>query len=116
MESGALGPAWLRCSLGGITYPTRSSESLGRLQYLVRWVAFVAVLCAVWALRWYVGIPDWLALTVGIVLFGFKFIRLDVPRLRSIGWSPWLVFLNVVPILNALFQLLLFGLPEKHAS
>jgi uncharacterized membrane protein YhaH (DUF805 family) len=48
-------------------------------------------------------------LTAGAI--GFKLLMLDVPRIRSIGWSPWIVLLMLIPFLNALLQLLLVLLP-----
>jgi len=48
-------------------------------------------------------------LNIGVI--GFKVLLLDVPRIRSIGWSPWVVLLMLIPGLNALMQLFLLSLP-----
>lgn len=46
-------------------------------------------------------------LTVGILCF--KIFLLDLSRIRSIGWSPWMILL--MPIVFPLMQILLFVLP-----
>jgi uncharacterized membrane protein YhaH (DUF805 family) len=40
----------------------------------------------------------------------------DIPRFRSIGWSPWLVLLFIVPIVNFVIQLVLFFMPAKEVD
>lgn len=51
-------------------------------------------------------------LTVGVL--GFKIFLLDVPRIPSIGWSPWMIFLML--IIFPLMQILLFVLPADFFS
>ena len=38
---------------------------------------------------------------------------MDVPRVRNIGWSPWVPLLFLVSLVGIVVQLLLFIIPSK---
>jgi uncharacterized membrane protein YhaH (DUF805 family) len=92
-------------------------ETLARLPYFVRWLAYLFTLLVVNALllplHAYVGLPVWAVVIIVLPLMVAKFPCLDIPRLRSIGWSPWLLLVFLVPIANCVLQLLLFCIPPK---
>ena len=48
---------------------------------------------------------------LSLILISLKIFLMDIPRIRSIGWSPWLALLMVVPGLNAVMQIVLLALP-----
>jgi hypothetical protein len=95
-------------------------EKLERLQYFIRWLIYlvsVAVIAAfLLPLPKFIGVPTWLPLIVIIPLILLRFPCLDIPRFRSMGWSPWLVLLFLVPLVNFIMQLLLFFVPPKQAD
>ena len=41
---------------------------------------------------------------------------LDIPRVRNIGWSPWVLLVFLVPVANAIMQILLFAVPPKRSD
>jgi len=41
---------------------------------------------------------------------------LDIPRVRNIGWSPWVLLLFLVPVANTIMQILLFAVPPKKTE
>jgi hypothetical protein len=50
------------------------------------------------------------------IIMSFKFLVLDTARLRSIGWSPWLVILMVISFINGILQILLLVMPPDSQS
>ena len=94
-------------------------EKLERLQYFIRLLIYfvsVAVIAAfLLPLTKIAGIPTWLPLVFIIPLILLKIPCLDIPRFRSIGWSPLLVLLFFIPLVNFVMQLLLFVIPPKQA-
>jgi uncharacterized membrane protein YhaH (DUF805 family) len=95
-------------------------EKLERLQYFIRLlIYFVSVLVAaafILPLTKFLNIPSFLPL---IVIFTIALLRipcLDIPRFRSIGWSPWLVLLFFIPFVNFIMQLLLLFVPPKQTD
>ncbi len=95
-------------------------EKIGRLDYFLRWLLFLILVPVVAAfllpLPKYIGIPEWLPFVVVILLFLLRFPCADIPRFRSIGWSPWLALLFIVPIINFVIQLMLFFKPAKEVD
>ena len=96
-------------------------KKIERLPYLVRWLIYVAalsissaILFPLWEhggiFRWFIVI--FVVIPVGI----FRFPFLDIPRLRSMGWSPWLALWCFVPLVNCVMQILLFTVPERRAD
>lgn len=79
-------------------------RKLGRVQYFCYHLILVGVFIGV--IYPLIG-PN--VLNIGVI--GFKLLFLDVPRIRNIGWSPWIVLLILIPGLNVLMQLLLLCLP-----
>lgn len=97
-------------------------KTLARIPYLIRWLCFVVGLGLVAALILpllgrVVGEDTALGLFFGLLLAGVivKILALDLPRIRSIGWSPWLLFLCPVPVLGGVMQILLLVMPPKPA-
>ena len=54
-----------------------------------------------------------LLLVLSLILGSLKIFLMDIPRLRSIGWSPWVVIIMLVPFLNGIMQILLLVLPQE---
>lgn len=95
-------------------------EKIERLDYLLRWLVWLILVAVVPAFLFplpkYIGIPHWLPFVVAILLFLLRFPCADIPRFRSIGWSPWLALLFIVPIVNFVIQLMLFLKPAKKVD
>jgi uncharacterized membrane protein YhaH (DUF805 family) len=95
-------------------------EKLERLQYFIRWLIYLVGVLVIAAfilpLPHFLGIPRWLPAVIVILLALLRIPCLDIPRFRSIGWSPWLVLLFLVPLVNFIMQLLLFFMPERRAD
>jgi hypothetical protein len=95
-------------------------DKLQRLDYalrLIMWFIGVPVIAAfLLPLPKYIGIPQWLPFVVIILLVPLRFPCADIPRFRSIGWSPWLVLLFLIPFVNFVVQLLLLFTPSKQAD
>jgi len=89
-----------------------------RLQYLVRLLIFSGVLSGIaYALGLFVRVPRttpiWIPFLIIGVLFVLRFVYLDIPRFRSMRWSPWLVVLFFIPVANLVIQILLLVVPPK---
>jgi uncharacterized membrane protein YhaH (DUF805 family) len=96
-------------------------EELTRLQYLIRWLIFFVIFLVVDVLLFYTmpkafGVPNWLQFVIIVPLLFMRVPCLDIPRLRSIGWSPWLVLLLLIPFINLIFQLVLFTMPPDNTE
>jgi hypothetical protein len=91
-------------------------KKLDRIPYLIRWIIWIALLGILFALvlplidfhggsyQW----AFWLVLTLVVVL---RVLCLDIPRMKSIGWNPWILLL--FPLTGGIGQLLLFFMPAK---
>ncbi|PQZ85692.1 MULTISPECIES: DUF805 domain-containing protein [Pseudomonas] len=101
---------------------------IGRLRFLawtlVLSLALFAVIGAVFpiTLAISVGSPT-VALVIGslvgiavFVAFLWVSILITVQRLHDLGWSGWLWFLNLVPIIGSIFPLLLIVLPGNAGA
>jgi hypothetical protein len=64
----------------------------------------------------YIGISIWLPIIITVLLIPLRFPCADIPRFRSIGWSPWLALLLLIPFVNFVVQLLLLFTPSKEAD
>ena len=93
-------------------------HTVNRLEHLVRLLIFSG---AIYGIIYIVGLfvrvprtmPIWIPLiNIGVLLI-FRFFCFDIPRCRSMQWSPWLVLLLIVPIVNLVMQLLLLIIPAK---
>jgi uncharacterized membrane protein YhaH (DUF805 family) len=95
-------------------------ETLTRLQYLVRFLIFMVAFVVVSMLLYFgfkaVGLADSVFPLIVIALVLMRFPCLDIPRLRNMGWSPWLSLLILIPIINLIFQLALFTMPPEDAN
>lgn len=90
-----------------MSYP----RTLDRLPYLVctlGWLFVVRFLALHIAALLKADTPAWLLIAALILSILVKFIFLDLPRLRSIGWSQWYILLRLVPIANIAFEFCLF--------
>jgi uncharacterized membrane protein YhaH (DUF805 family) len=93
-------------------------QTLNRLAYFVRLLIFLG---AIYGIAYSLGlfvrvprtIPIWIPFLVIGALFILRFVCLDIPRCRSMQWSPWLVLLFLVPVVNVVMQLLLLIVPPK---
>jgi hypothetical protein len=86
-------------------------KKLSRVPYIghLLCLAVVIGLCA--AIFPSVIVNKNLRLSLSLSFISFKFFLLDIPRIRSIGWSPWISLLMLIPGLNSLMQILLFVIP-----
>jgi hypothetical protein len=96
-------------------------KKLARLQYFIRFLIYAVTVFVIVGLFW---TPAWnmfgasnlgrlmiLGIWLGLLLL--KLPCLDMPRLRNMGWSRGYVILIFVPIVNLIFQLMLFTMPPK---
>lgn len=107
---------------GSEKIPSRAAwlpPELERVPYFWRW----CVLSGMALLGFYVILPftlhtrlEALVLVPGATWFGCKMLLLDVPRLKSIGWSPRLTFISIFLPAGIFLQLLLFFIAPKRAS
>ena len=97
----------------------RLPRRLNRVQYIL---GLLLVLIAVGLLapvgfRAYAsgqsGVQMWVPVLLATTLWVLRWPCLDVPRLRSIGWSPWLVLLKMVPAADVVLQILLLFIPPR---
>jgi hypothetical protein len=95
-------------------------QTLNRLDYFVGWLMFtVPVICWTEIMGRYIKpsqIPIWVILVNISILAAIRFTFLDIPRCRSLKWSPWLVALLLIPMVKYVIQLLLIFTPAKHAD
>jgi uncharacterized membrane protein YhaH (DUF805 family) len=93
-------------------------RKLGRLEYICYFLGFILLVGIFTAIFLPVISGDGKdtvsnSLLVLSLIFGsLKIFVMDIPRLRSIGWSPWLAITMLVPALNGIMQILLFVLPK----
>ena len=99
-------------------FPTR----LDRVQYLVRsliYLVTVTVISLLPPIIGYMGLAEWTLwpfIVFTLALVALKFPCLDIPRIRSIGWSPWFLLLFIVPVVGFILQGLLFVIRPKGAN
>jgi hypothetical protein len=91
--------------------------TLARTPYFVRWLFFVVVVGIIAALLFSIcrrgallAVPIITILICVVIKVGM----LDIPRVRSIGWSPWVLIVFLVPLANTIMQILLFAVPPKE--
>jgi len=90
-------------------------KKLNRKQYFLRWLVWLLLAGGLAALSF--GLIDriedygWLLLLIFLALFALRIACIDIPRTRSIGWSPWLLFL--LPLSGGIIQILLFVMPPS---
>jgi uncharacterized membrane protein YhaH (DUF805 family) len=100
----------------------RSSKTIfprriNRINYLIRFLLFAAAMLAYYVCAIY-GIdrlPENLSLAIFLPLLFLIFILrlpfMDIPRIRSAGYSPWLLLLGLIPGVGFILQILLFVIP-----
>jgi uncharacterized membrane protein YhaH (DUF805 family) len=91
--------------------------TLARAPYFVRWLFFVVVVGTIAALLFSIcrrGALLAVPIVTILVCVALKVGTLDIPRVRSIGWSPWVLLVFFVPLLNTIMQILLFAVPPKE--
>jgi hypothetical protein len=93
-------------------------HTLNRFEYLVRLLIFSV---ALYGIAYIFGLfgrvprttPVWIPVVVMSAGFICRFVCFDIPRCRSLKWSPWVVLWLVPPIADAIMQLLLLIIPSK---
>ncbi|MDO9624203.1 MAG: DUF805 domain-containing protein [Pseudomonas sp.] len=93
---------------------------IGRLRYLA-WslVLIFAVTGIMAAVAIVMGISEVLGGLLGLaVMIGMLVVsvQIGVQRLHDIGWSGWLLLLNIVPIVNSVFWLLMLVVPGSQGA
>ena len=97
----------------------RLPRRLNRVQYILgSLLVLIAVgFLALFEFRAYMsgqsGVQMWVPVFLAITLWVLRWPCLDIPRLRSIGWSPWLVLLKMVPAADVVLQILLLFIPPR---
>lgn len=93
-------------------------EKLNRLPYLFRIVIFLIIARLAWylfsTLQHFVAVPTKCYLIIFFAIYLLQFPCLAIPRLRSMGWSPWCALLLLVPLVNFVIALLLLFIPPKE--
>ena len=100
---------------------------LTRSQYAFRFLVFLVVLILALALMALLiaavrASPAGEMLVIPILVVVLAFVMglriwgMDVPRVRNIGWSPWILLLFLVPLFGFVVQLLLFVTPSKSPA
>lgn len=95
--------------------PFSISGRIGRLRYLAwslvlmaAFVALMAVTGMVMALSEIAGGLLMIALAIGMLVVS---VQIGAQRLHDVGWSAWLLLLNLVPLVNSVFWLLMLLIP-----
>lgn len=92
-------------------------STLARFPYFVRWLCFVVVVWIMAALLFSIchhGVLLAVPIIFILACIALKVGMLDIRRVRNIGWSPWVLLLFLVPVANAVMQILLFAVPSKE--
>lgn len=93
---------------------------IGRVRYLA-WT-FVLVLLALPALfvaGIFMGVSEglgWVAMIAAGATFMLISVQIGVQRLHDLGWSGWLWLLNLVPVVNSVFPLLMAVIPGNREA
>ncbi|UTW06432.1 DUF805 domain-containing protein [Pseudomonas benzenivorans] len=93
---------------------------IGRLRYLA-WslmlsVAFAGIMAVV-AIATNIAETLGLVLAIGAVLGTLVVsVQIGAQRLHDVGWSAWLLLLNIVPVVNSLFWILMLVLPGSAGA
>jgi hypothetical protein len=93
-------------------------NTLNRMEYFVRLLIFIGacIILSLSARPFQHQIPVWFTVFSVCILFIIRFICMDISRCRSMQWSPWLVLLLVIPVVNLVMQLFLIFTPAKEAD
>ncbi|MBU1332438.1 MAG: DUF805 domain-containing protein [Gammaproteobacteria bacterium] len=93
---------------------------IGRLRYLawslVMMAAFVAVMGVVGIAAALSEIVGGLLTIVSVVAMLVISVQIGAQRLHDIGWSAWLLLLNLVPLVNSVFWLLMLLIPGNDGA
>jgi uncharacterized membrane protein YhaH (DUF805 family) len=92
-------------------------STLARVPYFIRWLCFVVAVGIIAALLFSIfhrGALLAVPIITILVCVALKVGMLDIPRVRSIGWSPWVLLVFLVPLVNTIMQILLFAVPPKE--
>ena len=93
---------------------------IGRLRYLawtlVLMVAIIAVtgVCATILTRSLVG--GGLLIAIAAIGFFIVSVQIGVQRLHDVGWSGWLLLINLVPFVGSLFPILMMVIPGNTGA
>jgi hypothetical protein len=97
--------------------PTAFPEKLDRLPYLYRWLVLSGTAAVLFYLIFLITLHtsmEPLVLIPSVGWFVVKMLLLDPSRMRSIGWSPKISFLSLLPPVAIFLQLLLFSMSGKR--
>lgn len=84
-------------------------HSVGRLEYLGR--LLITALISIPIVLLTRDVVNFYIMLIPIILFSFWFS--EIPRIRDMGWSPWIVLFELVPGAGKVFSLLLLLAPGK---
>lgn len=93
---------------------------LGRMRYVAWSMVFMlamapVMLISMLALKASVLLGTLLMASAGIVAMIIA-IQISVKRLHDIGWSGWLLFISLIPVVGSIFQLLIFIMPGSPGN
>lgn len=89
-------------------------REIGRVNYLLRWIILAGAAFGLLVAAKRIDGFDVPATILVCTLFVLRFPCLEIPRIRNIGWSPWVLLLLFVPVINVFLQLCLaFGPTDK---
>lgn len=93
---------------------------IGRLRYLAWSLAVMLAAACVFGI---VAIGAAISPVLGIILGGLTVIgavvvstQIGVQRLHDIGWSGWLLLVNLVPVVGSVFALIMFVVPGSSGA
>ncbi|WP_426142865.1 DUF805 domain-containing protein [Pseudomonas sp. DWP3-1-2] len=93
---------------------------IGRVRYMAWSLVLVLMACVVGAIC--VGVMSvslvggGLLAAVGVVAFIVVSVQIGVQRLHDIGWSGWLLLLNLIPFVNSIFPMMITAMPGNHGA
>lgn len=103
--------------------PFTTDGRIGRVRYLGWSMAMFLVLMVIvmlaggaYALSSTLGILIGIVAVVGFIAYVVVGVMIGVQRLHDIGWSGWLLLLNLVPIVGSVFPLLMLLIPGTNGA
>lgn len=97
-----------------------TSGRIGRLRYLawslMMMVGFVAVMGVVGIAAAISEIAGGVLTIVTVIAMLVVSVQIGAQRLHDIGWSAWLLLLNLIPLVNSVFWLLMLLIPGNEGA
>lgn len=93
---------------------------IGRMRYVAWSMVFMlamapAMLISMLAFKASAPFGGLLIAVAGVVAMIIG-IQISVKRLHDIGWSGWLLFISLIPVVGSIFQLLIFVMPGSQGN